>query len=319
MEHTNKRGRGLEEVAHLFLSHQSPPNKAKKLTAKADTGEFTPLPDSPRKKQREEAVSTVRVTQNACLLFSANSLFAEQPFLVCNLALELARRGFSVGLIETATTVPNTLFLLESFFPTSMDTESAYPFTDKAYPALERSRLLDIAVGNSNKIKAVFLDRNIDSADCLTLLNKLRNESQFLIINAPANVVEFNKLTAFMNPFFIVPVTVNSKALSESHLLIKHIFDATLSQKIGLLMIEENRSHKAETAFNVVAERVRKLLSTDIYFMGTIPRGTDIARPVLTRTPLLLEAGNSPVFQAIRKLTDRVIKEYPPLKSQRKN
>lgn len=307
MKDSGKPARGLEEVFHFFLSRQSPPDEAKK--------------NIPR-DFRTDAAQGVYLSDNTpylSLLFSANNFFAEQPFLACNLALELARKNFSVVLIEASTTVPNTLFLLRSLFPASI-AENASPTTDKfptssaMLPLPELPKIIDISIGGGKKIKGVFWEKGFDSEGCRAFLKRMSSGAHFLIINEPSDICELKESFPFMNTFFIVPATVDSDALLESYAMIKRIHEAATCPEVGLLIIEESCCHKAEAAFNVVATMVNKFLSSDIHFMGTIPRGTDLARPILTRTPLLLEAGNSPVFQSMRKLADNMIKKYFHLK-----
>jgi hypothetical protein len=308
MEDRKKQARGLEEISHFFLSRQSPSDQAKKLTEKqvqADAGEIAPLPDDIARNERlEEAVSRAPVKDTLCLLFSSNSLFAEKSFLACNLALELARRDFSVGLIEATTRVPNTFYFLGSLFP-----------VPPAPPAREPLELIDISIGPCKNIKAVFWEKDFDSADSFTILNKLNSESDFLVINASPDSFGLREMISHMNPFFIVPTTVRSEELLNSYLLIKQIAQGMSCGEVGLLIMEERFCQKAEAGFRVIAEMAHKFLSCKIRFVGPIPKGTDLSRSILTRTPLFLEEENSPISQSIRKLADGLIqKKYIHLK-----
>ncbi len=302
MDVKKKRERRLEEVAHLFLSRLSPLDQTTRPASRefqADSGAITPFSD--------------RITRTPCLLFASNSFFAEQTFLACNLALELARQGFSVGIVETVATVPSAFFLLGSHFPASIDTESILSLmcrlspTSSMFRGLGALKLIDITSAGCKKIKTILLEKGFDPTDCLTAVNSLARDFHFLIINASSDIFKLMKLVYPTNPFFILPVMVNSKALIETGVMIKQIAKTVACPEIGLLMIEESRSHKAEVTFNAIETMARGILSADIHFMGTIPRGTDLARPILTRTPVLLEAGNAPVFRSIRKLTDSVV------------
>lgn len=300
MEDRKKHARGLEEVSHFFLSGQSAPEEAKKLAGEevqADAGEIATMPDGiTRNEGVQNEVYRAPVKRSSCLLFSSNSLFAEQSFLSCNLALELARRDFSVGLIETTTRAPNTFFLMGSLFPGPPTT-----------PAPEPLRLIDISIGACKNIKAVFLEKDFGSSDSFTILDRLKSESDFLIINASPAVLGLRKMISFINPFFIVPTTVCSEALLDSYSLIKQISLGVSRGEVGLLIMEERFCQKAEAAFSVLAEMAQRFLSCKIRFMGSIPKGADLSRAILTRTPLLLEGENSSISQSIRKLADGLI------------
>jgi hypothetical protein len=314
MEDRKKQARGLEEVSHFFLSCQSPSDQAKKLTGKqvqADAGEIAPLPDDIARNERlEEAVSRAPLKRSSCLLFSSNRFFAEKSFLACDLALELARRDFSVGLIEATTRLPNTFFFLGSLVPGSTRKESPSSLSvPPAPPAPEPLVLVDISIGGCKKIKAVFWEKGFDSADSFTILNRLNSESDFIVINASPDIFGLREMISHMNPFFIVPTTVRSEELLNSYSLIKQIAQGMSCGEVGLLIMEERFGQKAEAGFRVIAEMAHKFLSYKIRFMGPIPKGADLSRSILTRTPIFLGEENSPISQSIRKLADDLIQE----------
>ncbi len=319
MEDRKKHTRGLEEVSHLFLSGQSAPDEARRLAGRevqADASDITSMPDGiARNEGVEDEVYMAPVKRSSCLLFSSNSLFAEKSFIACNLALEFARRGFSVGLIETTTRVPNTFFFMGSLFPESTRKESTSSLTEKlpkeppTTPAPEPLRLMDISIGACKNIKAVFLEKDFGSSDSFTIFNRLNIESDFLIINASPAVFGLRKMISFINPFFIIPTTVRSEELLNSYSLIKQISLGVPRGEVGLLIMEERFCQKTEAAFSVIAEMVQKFLSCKIRFMGPIPKGADLSRSILTRTPLLLEREKSSISQSIRKLADSLIQK----------
>lgn len=310
MEDNEKPERGLEEISHLFLSRQSPLHETKGVTQRevqAGCGKSTPLAN--------HTASSPAVKQNLCVLFSSKGLFAEKCFLVCNLAVKLASRNFSVGLIETNTTLPNAFFVLGSYFTqrTSKQSQSSSTETLSTLPPTlpnpEPPKLMEVPVGTRNKIKAVLFDKDLESDDSLTVLDRLNSESDFLIINAPPDVFRLKKIVSFIRPFFLVPVTVDPEKLLESYSLIKEVSGSMAHREVGLLIIEESHSQKAEGAFRIIAEMANKFLSVNIGFMGTIPIGADFPRSSVTRTPMLQEMGNSSTSRSIRKLANRLIKK----------
>ena len=272
--------------------------------------------DTTQKKAAEEVVPTASITQSLCILFSSSSLFAERSFLACNLAVELAKRGFSVGLIETTTLLPNTFFLLGALFPETTALEDVSSSPEKfsplspPHPAPEPLKLNDIAIGDGNKIKVVFCDKDFDSADFLSILNGLKRESHFIIINGPDDILALKKAIACIHPFCIVPVTINSEELLKSYSLIKQISEDVAYREIGLLIVEKRLYHKAEAAFNIIAEMAYKFLSSNMCYMGVIPMRADFCRAILSLVPFPLEEENSPLSQSIKKLADNVTKQY---------
>lgn len=302
MEDRKKHARGLEEVSHFFLSSQSATEEARNLIredVKADACEITTVPDGIALYEGVQGeLYRAPVKRSSCLLFSSISLFEEKSFIACNLALELARRDFSIGLIETTTRAPNSFFLMGSLFPV--------PPTP---PALAPLRLIDITIGAGKNIKAVFLEKDFGSSDSFTILDRLKSESDFLIINASPAFLGLRKMISFINPFFIVPTTVRSEELLNSYSLIKRTSLSVSRGEVGLLIMEERFCQKTEAAFRVLAEMAQRFLSCKIRFMGSIPKGADLSQAILTRTPLFLEGENSSISQSIRKLADGLIQE----------
>ncbi len=60
----------------------------------------------------------------------------------------------------------------------------------------------------------------------------------------------------------------------------------------------------ARAASGIVAEMAHKFLSTEVRFMGMIPKGDDFSQSVLTCTPLLLHRSNASASLGIRQLAD---------------
>ncbi len=316
MKDNKKIERGLEEIAHLFLSRQSSPGAAKGGTqreVRAGGGESTRLPGNNQQPKEvkgvsfSRAVSSLAVKQNLCLLSSSRGLFAEKSFVACNLAIELASRDFSVGLIETTTTLPNALFLLGSSCSGPASRHSKSPVAQQL-PMPEPLKLMDIPVDPDKNIRAIFVDEEVELDDSSALFYRLNSQSDFLIMNASVDVFRLRKIISLTRPFFIVTTTVNSRELLKSYLLIKQV-SQDVGGEFGLLIVGESPSYKAKGAFRMVSEMAQKFLSARIHYMGTVPIGADFSRSILIRTPLLHEMQDSAACQSIRKLADGLIKK----------
>ena len=313
MESKRRPGRRLEEVSHFFLSSQDRQAGAEDVRQKeVPADDDTPLSssdDTSRRGRVEGASSAHAVEQHLCFVCPSKSLFVEKAFLACNLGVELARRNFSVGLIET-TTLPNTFSFLGPFFSESTSKQRGGSSTKRLppLPTPDPLRLMDIPVDARNSLKAVVLQNDLESNDSRILLNRVKNESDFLIINAPSEIFRFRKLISFVNPFVIVPITDDPEKLLESYLLIKRVSKGIACSEFGLFMMEEGHCQKAEGAFHLMAEMAFNFLSATIRFLGTIPIGDDFSRSILTQTPLLREKENSPTSLSIRKLADGLIR-----------
>jgi hypothetical protein len=281
MEDREKRGRTLEEVSHFFLSGERPSNQAEKpvgeQAVQADGEATTPMPvDLPRTETHQKAGPTAPIQENLCLLFSASKRLSDKKsFLACNLALELAKQDFSVGLIETTARLPNTFFLF----------------------------------GGYKNINAVFWEKDLNSPDFLTILDRLRSTNDFLIMNVSPDAFGPGKMTAAINPFFVVPTTGRSEDLLNAYTLIKQIARDVSCPDIGLVILGEDPLLPAEAVGQVISEMADKFLSCNIHFMGVIPNGVDASGAVPTQTPLLEASDDSPLSESIKRLADSLIKK----------
>ncbi len=318
MDDNKKPERGLEEISHLFLSRQSVQQKTKgavqkEVRAADNPGSAPSGRDSTADKQSRQTPFRLAVKQNLCLLSSSSSLFAEKSFLACNLAIELAGRGFSVGLVEATTTLPNALFLLGSFCSELKSRQNRSSPTEKLPPpkllAPEPFELMDIQVGHLRGIKAVFFDKGLVSHRCLALLDKLNSESDFLILNTPHDILRFRNTTSLTSPFFLVVSSTDPRELLRSYSLIKQACTDVAGRKIGFLIMDDTTDQKAEQAFRVIESMAQRFLSAKIDPMGMVPVGADFSRLVLARTPMLQGLRNSPAAHSIRRLTDSLIKK----------
>lgn len=314
MEDRKRPTRGLEEISHLFLSHQGCQDDAKNHIEKGfkadDTGNSPLLNNVTQKKGLQEVVSKPLDRRYSCLLFCSSSLFVDRSVLACNLALEFARRSFSVGIIETTTKPPTVFFLLESLLPESKRAEEASSVLEKllsvpsTIPPPEPLKLVNVAHGYPGAVRAVFFDKNLDSDDCRTMIKRLSGESDLLIVNASADILQVSEIIAFVNPFIIVPSTAHSEELLNSYLLVKQISQSTSRGEFGYLIVGESCHAEAEAAASIVAEMARKFVSTEVRFVGEIPKGADFSQSILTRTPFLIDAPDSGASRGIRKLAD---------------
>ena len=319
-----KPGRGLEEVSHLFFSGQSARDEEESHTGnrgQAHVGETPLLPgDVFPSKEVPETVSGQLPKRSPCWLFCSNHLHAEKSVVACNLALEFVRRGFSVGLIETTKEMPTVFFLLGSLLPppTKRENRRPEPGTLQLMPSKvspqEPLELIDVSHGYPGDLRAVFIDQDLDCAESVTMLKKLRRETDCLIINVASDISRLRKMITLVDPFIIVPATAYPGELLDSYLLIKQISEGCYCRELGHLIVGEQSYARAEAASSIIGEMAHKFLSTNVRFVGMISLEADLPMAILTRTPMLREAPKSMFSQGIRKMADSLIGDNHYLK-----
>lgn len=304
MEEKKKLGRGLEEVSHLFLSRQDDSEGAERHAREKTGGESG------------ESLASSESGRSFIFFFSPESLFTEKSFLACNLALELAKRSFSVGVIETNSRMPNAFFLLGSLFTDSAGENRTPLLTERpaalppTLPTLEPGKIKDVSLDEDKKFRMVFLPgEDFGSSGFSETIEKLSHESDFLIINSASEPSGLGEVVIPGRSSFIVPTTVNSEELLRSYSLIKHLSGDLAGCEIGLLIMKEDNFSRAEAAFKIMAGMVAGFLPVKIDFLGIVPSGVSFSRSILARIPLILDKENSPLADTIRGLADRLIKK----------
>jgi len=327
MEDRKKPGRGLEEVSHLFFSGRSARDEEKsharnRAQAYAEKPRVLPghvLPSN----GVPPAVSRRLYKGSSCWLFCSNHLFAEKSVVACNLALEFARRGFSVGLIETTKEMPTVFFLLGSLLPPPTKRESSGPEPGKPQPVpskvspQEPLKLMDVSHGYPGDLRVVFMDQDVDCAESVTMLNRLRRETDCLIINVASDISRLRKMITLVDPFIIVPGTAYPEELLNSYLLIKQISEGYYCSELGHLIVGEQSYARAEAASSIIGEMACKFLSTKVRFVGMISIEADLPMAILTRTPMLREEPKSVFSQGIRKVADSLTRDNHHLKGNK--
>lgn len=327
MEDRKRIGRGLEEIYHLFLSHgiAGDEKTSTETLRHAHAEKALTLPsEGLAGKGASETVSGLFGKRARSWLFCSKRLVAEKAILVCNLALELSRRGLSVGLIETTAEMPNVFFLLGSLLPQSGQRERRGPVAKRpqhvpsGVPPQAPLRPIDISAGYSGILRAVFLDHDLDCIESVTLLNRLMKQSDFLLINIASDISRLRGMIALVDPFVIVPSAIYSEDLLDSYLLIKKISQELCCSTIGHLIAGEQSYSRAEAASSIVAQMAAKFVHTEVCFLGRVSIEADVPMAILTRTPILLGAPNSRFCVGIREVADALIgREDHPTEKQR--
>jgi MinD-like ATPase involved in chromosome partitioning or flagellar assembly len=126
-------------------------------------------------------------------------------------------------------------------------------------------------------------------------------------MNVSPDVFGPGKMTAAINPFFVVPTTRRSEDLLNAYTLIKQIARDVSCPDIGLVILGEDPLLPAEAIGQVIAEMAEKFLACNIHFMGAFPNGADGSEATLTQTPLLEASEDSPLSESIKRLADNLI------------
>ena len=281
----------LEEISHLFLSG-APAVKP-------------PAPAVKPPKLSTEPTGAAAARPNSALLFCATANFdAEKSDLAGHLALELARRNFAVALLDTWQPPASLL-------ATARLSGGGPPPSVAAPVKIDRHslRITEFSGRARQGLKTVSLNNGLDHEDPWAAISRLQHDSDFLVINAPADIFSCRQVIERLDPFFIFATTLWTEQILRSYALIKKVAQGLPCRQIGLLIMEDGFSRQAEAGFRVIAEMAQKFIARQISYVGTVPKGA-----VGRRGPLFMEGRNSPLSFSIRKIADNLLqdKNLPP-------
>jgi hypothetical protein len=311
--------RRLDEISHLFLSRQRSSRKQRKLR---ETGGLAKNPglislssERPEKWCGERPFAG-KVEQNLCLIFSTCDLFSDRAFLAYELALELSKRDFAVGVIDTCNVIPNTLLPLDHV-------ASRSPFTDFSFSPLENASMspqislspqqgarMSDTKGPQANIRACYLGEPLDLEPSLGIIKGMLKESHFLIMNAPNDIPKLGAAIPILKPFFIIPITNNPEILLRSYVLIKELLVNMHVEEIGILVMDQEANGEAEKGFCLIAEMVHKFHSASVFFMGVIHFEPHSRYSIPGPSGVRQGIGGPALTRSICELADAVVEEF---------
>ncbi len=321
MEKKKKLGRGLEEVSHLFLSSQATPDSVdtpgRAETDRGETGgeEFSPAaffrPDPPLPK-----IPRVENRASRIIIYGDAGFNTEKSFLACNLALELSRRGFSVGLLESNAWLPNALFLLGPLLSGQTgETEPVRLLTAKmlalppAVPFPEPGKVTPLPLNEGKTLKLLFLPgEEVKPAGSAPSLKELAVKTDILIVNSPADAGRLKEIAAGES-YFLIPFGTGIEDILRCYAAVRRLITIRPGARAGMLVMKEKNRRRAESGFKLIAQMTGKFCPLEMSFLGSIPPGEEYVRSILNRLPLALETEPSPLSGAIRMLADCLLEE----------
>jgi flagellar biosynthesis protein FlhG len=290
MKQTKKLGRGLEDFSHLFISS---PAKAKKPPPETHQGSL----------MQEERVSAPART--ICIV--SHKTLDERAFLVINLALEIARQGKKVLVLDGDFSFPRLTMLMEGFTATSLVhliTQKGQAFAD---------------VHETDGVKLITLDVDLSTLSALghderrrliESFNKLEEESDVILVVASPSFIHHMKtlIHAVDEAMVITPHPLAE--MINAYGLIKLIFQMKENVRVGIVSSSVTNALQADMMFEKMKRVVEKFLHKPLYTYGFIPDDGEIVNALKKRHPRSAQS-SSKVFKSITDIS-RTLFEMDP-------
>jgi len=290
MKETKKLGRGLEDFSHLFISS---PSDAKKS-----------LPET----NQDLLLQTKGVSspsRSICIL--SHRALDERAFLVINLALEIARQGKKVLVLDGDFSIPRLTTLMEGF---------------NATPLAHFITRNEEAVGDvleTDGVKLISLDADLSTLSALRQderrrlifsFNKLEEESDLILLVASPGFMHHMKTLIHAVDEAIVMTPHPVAEMINAYGLIKLIFQMQENVRVGIVSSSVANALQADMMFEKMKRVVEKFLHKPLYNYGFIPEDGEIVSALQKRHPRSTQS-SSKVFKSIIDIS-RTLFEMEP-------
>jgi flagellar biosynthesis protein FlhG len=283
-------GKGLQDVSHLFLStqeeEQSPSEKDSRPRPRSQT---TPEGQYPR---------VVAITGDRRGL--------EKSFLVCNVAVELARRNRQVRVLDADLSFPDQPFLwgLRSG-------ESAA----RLAAVEEQGQVPQVILQGPLGIKMMSLD--IDFSQLRSLAESARRRlllglmafeagAQLMLVDTPANLSLNSRLIFQLAHQIVVLVPSDSLGMVDSYSIIKGILAMRPKASVGMVTYRIRMVTEAQAIAQRMTQTVEEFLGAKITNLGYLYADLNIAKSIAQRSPLALSSLTSRAVRCLSRIADKI-------------
>lgn len=283
MEQKRPKGRGLEEVAHLFFSSQGASASEKSIFIEPSGAQGADL------------------TQTSAEVVGLVSLVDEVPvpFLAANLAIELAKLQRRVLMAETSSKTFNTFFALG---------------LQQSYIPIERflaGETLEVVVCGPSGVRIlafplnpgrVSLLRSVKSGGLFRRLLREEISNDVLLLNLDLSWVpqcadgepgqdswyskEGSLRIASEALEILMLIPSDLRGLRTGYRLIKSLFRQNPRSRIGVLLYHQDPEQANGDRFSILAEAAAKFLSKKLYDHGHLTRDRHLSLSVIHGRPL---------------------------------
>lgn len=291
MKNHKRLGKGLEDISHLFLSTEE-----KQRTSPQDV----PAPSPAVKKPTEHHFPRV-------VAVTGDHGSLEKSFLVSNLAIELARRGYQVRVLDADLNFPDQPFLWGLRPGESMAHWAA---------AEENGQQREVVLQGPYGLRLLCLD--IDLSKLSTLMETTRRrflarlmafeaDAHMMLVDASASLSPNSRLIFQMAHQIVVLVPSDHLGMIDAYAAIKGILGLRPSALLGLVAYNIRMAAEAEAVTNRMTQVVKKFLNFDITDLGFLFADLNIVKSISQRKPLVLSSLRSRAATCISLIAERIM------------
>jgi MinD-like ATPase involved in chromosome partitioning or flagellar assembly len=278
-------GRGLEEISHVFLSSEPTPVSQKDPGESAMTAPPSPPPTKP------VIIPTLAVTGGSHPTIGI--------FALCNIAIELARQGYRILVVDDDPGGGNVTRMMGSVDIESHG-EAVFHRAPMGVRIAYRTPLLnDLAVHG-----------HLAREEKGTIWPEQYRRFDFILVHCPPRREgDLGPLLRRVSRCIVLGSTAADEML-ETYSVIKGIHQCALQTSFGLIAYVQKPDDRPEEAFQKMARSVRRFLHKDLVSYAYIQKEKEILDSIERKAPLSLKWPSSEVRRQIFNISGLIVEDY---------
>lgn len=294
-------GKGLEDVSHLFLSSEGVPSPPRKEDRAAG---------NPSETSKGQTVTRV-------VAITGDHRCLEKSFLICNLAVELARRRRQIGILDADPSFPDQPFLWgrrpgDSLARLAEEENGQGPEIILEGPLGVRMISLDVDLRHLRGLPQSARESFWSG------LHTFEKDTRMILVNTPGPIHGNARLIHRLAHQIVVMVPSDPLGMMDAYSVIKRILTIRPDVTLGLVIYQVRMVSEAQAIFEQMTRALSEFLHVTVVNLGYLYADVNIERSILKRTPLCLTPARTRAARCLAQIAEKLwVQPGPREKRQR--
>jgi flagellar biosynthesis protein FlhG len=253
---------------------------------------------------RHNSMKVVPSTTRSChtIVVSGGKGGVGRSVVALNLAVALAQRGSSVGLLDACPNFGNIELLCElnGYWNLTHVTQGCRELSDVVLTGPAGVRILS----GGSCLTAQDADPANVPGHVVEQLQSFEQELDWLIVDASGTSSTSTRQFAVAADDTLIVTTPEPTAVAEAYASVKRLA-ATIGPRLGLLVNQSDSAGQAQQILDCLQQAAHSFLHVDLHRRGYIPLDVAVSTSVKTRAPFVLQSPQSQAAMAVQRLIQR--------------
>jgi flagellar biosynthesis protein FlhG len=267
-----------------------------------------PRPVANFKAPDDKSRRTISVGHTRSIAITSGKGGVGKSNVAVNVALELAKSGWRVSLLDADLALANADVLLGLTPKYHLGhVLSGERSLDEVI--IETSSGMRLIPGGSGIEELANLSRG-QQQRFIAELSAMESESDFLIIDTPAGIGHNVTSVMHASTAVMIVTTPDPTAVVDAYATLKVLHRESPAKPVWLVINDVVGIGDAEQTFAQIQAAAKRFLQHPIEHLGTIPRDPELAEAVRKQVPVLYHAPQSPASRSLRLIAKRLEEAY---------